>query len=314
MKYFLGVLALIVGITSSVHAQTIDDLSITASPSNPTPGKAVTFTIESYITDINQASIVWKYNDKVIDGGIGKKSITVNAPSAGSVALVTATASGAGFSSTTTSFTMRPGSIDLVWEAVDVYIPPFYKGKALASINSMLRVVAIPSASAPKQINYTWSRDNTVLGSFSGIGKSSLLFRNSELNTVESIGVTGQSANFNGTVSTTIPFTSPTVVVYQKEDGFINYARGFSNLFSTTEPGVILRIEPFFFSVPTASLLKSLVFTVMQNQVTITNPTTANELYLAAPVSGGTSTVQITVETIAETLQNAIKNFTITFN
>lgn len=313
MKYFFIVFLFICSISSTAFGQQQSDLSISAFPEYPAPGATVTLTLGSYDVNVDQSSVVWRYNNKLIDGGAGKKSITVVAPGAGSVGVVTASVTGAGFGSTTVSYTLRPGSIDLVWEAVDAYTPPFYKGKALASTNSLIRVVGISAASAPKQFVYTWSRNDTTLGSLSGLNRSNLLFRNNELDTSELIGLTGQSGNFTGSASITIPITNPSMVVYEKEDGFINYAKGFSNAFATKDPGVILRIEPFFFSVA-SSVIKSLAFTVMQNDLNITNPSVQNELYLSAPSAGGNSNIQIVIDTITETFQSVTRNFTISFN
>jgi len=311
------ILILIIGIFFSVtiaaHAQLSPDISLTVVPNDPLPLQRVTITAESFGVNLDQASMRWTYNDRVIDSGTGRKSITITAPAAGTMGTITLSASGIDFSTTTTSLVLRPASVDLLWEAADSYTPPFYKGKALPVVDGLIRVTAVPSSAAPKQLVYTWSRNDTVLGSLSGYGKSSLLFRNDSLNANERIAVSAQGGSFTGTASTPITPGNPSLVVYQKNEGFIDYANGASNSIATGENGLVLRMEPFFFSVST-SIAKNLGFAITEGEIDITNSTTPNELYLSAPGNRGSSVFTIAISTLAYTLQNLTRNLTITFN
>lgn len=312
MKRFIFlVIALTLGFFHMTHAQTAD-ISLSSIPSDPQPLQTVTITAESFGVDLNQANITWQYNGRTIDGGVGRKSISITAPAGGATGTITMTASGTSFTSTNATLILRPASIDLLWEAADSYTPPFYKGKALPVTNSLIRVTAVPSSAAPKQLVYTWSRDNTVLGSLSGYGKNSLLLRNSELDASERIAVSGQSGTFSGTSNITITPGNPSLVVYQKNEGFIDYANGSSTALNTTAGGLILRMEPYFFSTPT-SPTQNLAFAITETNVNITNSTTPNELYLSAPDTRGNSLFTIAVEAINFSLQQISRNFSINF-
>ncbi|MFZ4500113.1 MAG: hypothetical protein ACOYMZ_01285 [Minisyncoccia bacterium] len=312
MKKLLAVLAFFLTITTA-HAQVTADISLSTIPNDPSPGTSVRIDAQSFGVDLNQANITWRYNGKVIDGGIGRKSVTVAAPASGVVGIIAMTATGAGFDSTTETLILRPASIDLLWEAADSYTPPFYKGKALPSTNSLIRVTGIPSSSAPKQLVYNWSRNNSALGASSGFGKSSLLFRNSELESSETIALSATSGTFSGTASTTITPGDPSVVVYQKEEGFIDYANGSSNTVNTGQNGLVLRFEPYFFSTP-ISIARSLSFTITENDNDVTNPNIQNELYLSAPEVRGSALFTVAINTLAYTLQQITRPFTINFN
>jgi len=39
---------------------------------------------------------------------------------------------------------IEPAQLDILWESTDSYVPPFYEGKALPSIESTIKVVALP--------------------------------------------------------------------------------------------------------------------------------------------------------------------------
>lgn len=312
MKKLLAVLAFFL-ITTQTLAQSMAEISLSTIPADPTPGTSVRIEAQSYGADLDQSNITWRYNGKVIDGGIGRKSITITAPASGAVGTLTMTATGAGFDSTTATLVLRPASIDLLWEAADSYTPPFYKGKALPSTNSLIRVTSIPSASAPKQLVYTWSRNNSVLGSSSGFGKSSLLFRNSELEPSESISVEASSGAFTGTASVVIVPGDPSVVAYQKDEGYIDYANGASSAVNTGQDGLVLRFEPYFFSAP-LSLARSLSFTISENDIDVTNEGVQNELYLSAPEGRGSALFMVGINTVTYTLQQLLRPFTINFN
>ncbi|HEY0980407.1 MAG TPA: hypothetical protein VGE18_03310 [Candidatus Paceibacterota bacterium] len=312
MKNFLAVAAFFL-ITTTTLAQTTAEISLSTIPADPAPGASVRIEAQSFGADLDQSNITWRYNGKVIDGGIGRKSITVTAPASGAVGTVAMTATGAGFDSTTETLILRPASIDLLWEAADSYTPPFYKGKALPTTNSLIRVTGIPSASAPKQMVYNWSRNQSALGASSGYGKSSLLFRNSELDPVESISLEAISGAFNGSASTSITPGDPSVVAYQKNEGFIDYANGESNTINTGQSGLVLRFEPYFFSTP-ISIARSLDIHITESDMDVTNDSAQNELYLTAPEGRGRAVFTVAINTIAYTLQQITRAFTINFN
>ncbi|OHA96350.1 MAG: hypothetical protein A3D49_00450 [Candidatus Zambryskibacteria bacterium RIFCSPHIGHO2_02_FULL_43_37] len=67
-------------------------------------------------------------------------------------------------------------SVDILWQGTG-YIPPFYEGKMLWAKQSVITLVAIPQGLGnPANLNYKWTRNGTVLGNVSGIGKNSLTF------------------------------------------------------------------------------------------------------------------------------------------
>ena len=74
------------------------------------------------------------------------------------------------------------GEVDLIWEA-QTYTHPFYEGLPLWSNESNITFTAIPHipSVSPGNIIYRWSKNKTVLGSLSGVGKNSLSFKDTVL-------------------------------------------------------------------------------------------------------------------------------------
>ncbi|HWC57404.1 MAG TPA: hypothetical protein VG621_00415, partial [Candidatus Paceibacterota bacterium] len=114
-------LLIVIGTLGSAHAQVTPDISLDTIPLNPQPGDTVTVTATSYGADLSQATLSWVYNGKSAGAGIGKTSISVVAPAAGSTATVTVTVNGGVASGVSASIVLRPGSVDLLWEAADAY-------------------------------------------------------------------------------------------------------------------------------------------------------------------------------------------------
>lgn len=289
------------------------DISIGVTPSNPEPLQSVVLEVKSYSVDLNQANIAWRYNGKVISSGIGRVRITVNAPSANAAGLITATVSASGFATSTTAIDLRTAKVDLLWEAADSYTPPFYKGKAMFVNNGLVRVTAIQSRSAPKNLTYEWSRNDSVDLNISGYNKNSIVFRNETLKQQERISVIAESGLFSGSNSLTITPTKPQIVLYQKQEGFIDYNNGHLSAISTGAPGITLRFEPYFFSIP-QSMERNLEFEIKNNENILYGEQRQNEISLSRPENGGQSSLEVTVGTIVYSLQNAVREFIILFN
>lgn len=314
MRYLVYVLLLTLLPITAIHAQTIaPSLFLSIQPSNPLPGQPVTITAGSTDFNINESSILWKANNKTVESGVGITSITVTAPEAGNTGVITATVNTTGFDTITATTILRPAMIDLIWEAADSYTPPFYKGKALPSTNGLIKVSAIPASNAPRSMTYTWSKDDVILGSQSGFNKATYTFRNNELNRQDKIGVTGTNGNFSAFTSKIIPIENPYYVAYKKESGFIDYANGSSNNLSTNQAGVIIRLEPFFFSENNKNP-QALSYSIQEDGMDITNTAKPNELSLTSNSRRGTSTIQVGISSPLYMFQRISRSLSVIFN
>ena len=91
---------------------------------------------------------------------------------------------------------IKPSVIVVLWQANNSYVPPFYKGKAMPSPDSEIKVVALPQIKNssgfvdPKNMTYTWKKDYTNNPDGSGYGKNSFTYVNDYLEDLNNIGVT----------------------------------------------------------------------------------------------------------------------------
>ncbi len=313
MKQFLVAISFIcLLLTPYASAQVLpQDISISTIPTNPKPGEKITATVESFGMDLMSASITWQYNGTVVAVGTGKTAIVVTAPRSGAVGALSVSATSTEGSASATVL-IRPASVDVIWEAVDSYVPPFYKGKALPAVGATLRAVAIPSASAPKTISYSWQHNDDAVQNQSGTNKNSVTIKTDVLSNNESFLVSASGGSFSGGGSTAVTLRSPDVVLYQKSNGFINYAHGSIGDMDIFLPGVTLRAEPFNFTVA-QPIEQALSIGFNLDETSFVGTTNALELSITKPEQGGDSSFAVTIRSLKERLQSAKRTFTLHF-
>src|SRR3989339_2090015 len=142
------------------------DIMVDIVPPNPAPNENVTINLKSYAYDLNSVLISWSLNGKASALGIGKKSFSTVAGKAGEEKNVVVTIS-LPDGTTDTKITIKPSVMVLLWQANDSYVPPFYKGKAMPTLGSQIKIVAMPEIRNgtqivnSKNIVYVWKRDYT---------------------------------------------------------------------------------------------------------------------------------------------------------
>jgi hypothetical protein len=300
------------GVVLRGTAQTVADISLATIPLNPQPGTQVTITATSYGFDLDQSYITWTYNGTTVASGTGMRTINVVVPAAGATGLISMTASGGGTSGSATIL-LRPASVDMLWEAVDAITPPFYKGKALLADGGTVRVTVVPSASAPTNLSYTWSRNSTTIPEVSGFGKSSITFKQDILTGTEQVAVDARGGIFSGTGSVVLAPRNADVVAYQNNDGFIDYAHGYASTIPVQGTGALLHFEPYYMSVP-ESIGRDLAISMTSGGTAVDQSTNQTELGIARLDEGGQSELTVAIDTVAYSLQHIQKVFTVLFN
>lgn len=156
-----------------------------------------------------------------------------------------------------TTLAQTTNTIDLLWEA-DTSTPVWYEGKALASPDSSVRVVALPffqakngTRLASEQLTFDWRKDGRPLPSVSGVGRSSLTYTAGGVGTAANIEVTitypAESLALRQSVL--IPVVAPEVRLYEAEPlwGPLTNLVLPTNL-QVAKPEIAVTATPFFFS------------------------------------------------------------------
>lgn len=240
------------------YAQVRDtDIVLSISPEYPSPNQDVNATLNSYVLDLNKANISWSVNSQELSIGIGKKSFSFRVGDNKSSIVLSVTIDTIDGQSILKTLTMKPAGVDMLWEAYDSYVPPFYKGKALVSSQGIFKVVAIPSLinqSGQVNINnlsYVWTKDGSVYSDSSGWGKNYLIFQNSYLDKGNSVSVkiSDISGGANASGRITLRTVNPKVIFYENDPLLgTKWEIALNNGVTINPKGETLVAEPYFFS------------------------------------------------------------------
>lgn len=307
-RFFLGVFAIMsVYFCFSAEksfAQVLDtDISLYTSPQFPNPNDSVIAKIDSYTTDLDKAYITWSVDGKQKASNIGKKSFSFFVGNSGEETNLEVKIETLSGSTINKSIVVSPSSIDLLWEATDSYVPPFYKGKALGAKEAEFKVVAMPAVqNQGSKINifdntYTWTKDNSGQPNSSGWGKNSLTFKNTYLDETNTIEVETSSLTGENQSKNTIKITpgNPKILFYeQKQNLGIDMSKTIEDGFSVSQNGSSILAVPYFFS-PKDIESTNLSISWSLNGERLSNPSIKNLLSIQ-PEKGKTGTSKIMVE------------------
>lgn len=179
MKHFLFFLTCISFVLPfPLFAQS--DISLSLTPENPVPYQDVVVTLVSYSFDVNIAMITWSANGKTLSSGLGKKSISLPVGDVGQEIPLKVQVSLVDGYSTSQQITISPQSVDLIYEAKESYVPPFYEGRSLPAEGSNVRITALPTLieSGKKvpdsSLSFNWYVNDEYKAGSSGVGKASM--------------------------------------------------------------------------------------------------------------------------------------------
>ncbi len=225
------------------------------------PNDLVTIKLNSFSTDLNRANMTWKVDGATVLEGVGKTEYSLTAKGLGEQTKVDITINTSNGIPVLKTIFINPQSADLLWEAIDSYTPPFYKGKALPAREALIKTSVVPflkgsrgTFSNPNSLVYNWEQNYKPYPSLSGYGKSFYVFRNTFLNKEELVKV--KVSTTDGTLTTAssakIPFFEPEIIFYEKKPAtgtLFNQAK--NNGLSLTEEETSIIGVPFFFSTKT---------------------------------------------------------------
>ncbi|MDO8430611.1 MAG: hypothetical protein Q7S72_01305 [Candidatus Taylorbacteria bacterium] len=200
------------------------DILLTMLPENPAPNENVSISLNSYAVNLDTVLISWFANGKKITEGVGKKTFSMQSGDITSETNVSIDINLPDGRLTVRTI-IRPSNMVLLWQAEDSYVPPFYKGKALPTPDSSIRVVAMPeimsgkSMISPNSMTYDWKLDYSNDKEASGYGKSFLIYNNDYLERSNNIGVVATTTDqkFSAANNINIETTSPKIVFYKKD-------------------------------------------------------------------------------------------------
>ncbi len=297
------------GVNSIISA----GITITLTPNTPGPRERVGARLESSTVDLDSSNITWSLNGKVVQSGRGLKSISFITGDIGSESRVSASINTGNGIFNQISI-VEIGSIDLMWQGLG-YTPPFYKGRALWSNQSGIRLLAIPHVSInPNNVVYRWSVNGKVLGNSSGAGKNTMTLVDSILGLpkvvkVEAVGADGLVLAVSSINLTPI---RPRVLAYEDNPLYgLMLNREASSDFTLNAKEISFEAMPLFFSSP---LRNSALFSYSWNiNGKSTNQAGSRITFRTPEGKSGQSEVGVSINNKDRVMQSARKSFTVQF-
>lgn len=149
-------------------------LVISKSPQFPKEGELLTITISSFSFDLKNSLVTWKQGKEVLSEGIGTTSIII--PNAKNKTIVVEVVQRETGEKLVQGIPIITSQVDLLWEAVGSYTPPFYKGKALPPLEANINVVAFPKRNDISELFYSWQKEYSSKSAQSGRSKNSFSY------------------------------------------------------------------------------------------------------------------------------------------
>lgn len=300
----------------------LDLITFHTDPETPGPNQAVTISLESYAVDLNSAHITWYIDKAVVKDGIAATSIRTATKDFGGTVTVNAVITAGDGARYDKQFLLKPIEIDLMWEA-DTFVPPFYKGKALPSYKSTVKVSAIPRfntlSSNPFAYSYQWTA-NQIQGLGGGLGKASAIvpmkYSGSPVPvSVKVIDPSGEGADgSSGTMRQNVVAVDPKLLFY--EDAPLlgtRFERALTGIAHTEGTSFRVRAVPYFFSTDDMEN-GNLVYSWQKDSARLASGLDPTTLVIGkvgtAEESGA---VQLSVQNRKRILQTAAAAFTVNF-
>jgi len=289
--------------------------SLVVSPQYPEPNEQVTLTLNDYSINTNGAQIQWFVDGTEITSVKNKRTHTLISNKLGekqTILVLTTLANGTILKARATILPIR---IDMLVEA-DTLTPSFYKGRALPSSGSTVRVTAFPftgKTKDPHLYSYTWRIGDTVQAGGSQYGKNFITFvPDFKKNIRVSVDVFDATGARIANESISVPLVEPELYFYD-----INPLRGISenamsNDFIFSGDEIHLRAEPYFIN---SDLLNKKPHRQWKlNNVSIENISAdPQEITLRKQGSTGRFSLEFHIRNLTQLLQGVKKTITIIF-
>lgn len=274
-----------------------EDFNVEFSPENPGPNTSVSASVISYSFDINRSFITWIVNGQTKLKGTGEKSFSFQTGNMGTRTDVSVSITMESGIQLRKNFSFKNADVDILWEAL-THTPSWYKGKALPSSESLIKITAVPHFSgsvSPSKLIYNWSVDFKNKPDISGLGKRSFVLRSSGVFNENKINVTVSNYDKNITAEKNISIAigQPKIIFYEENplEG-TRFNQALQKDFQMNGDAINIRAEPYFFS---KINLEKLLYEWTMNGQKILPETFSNILSLARGEQLGASAIGLKI-------------------
>lgn len=300
--------------------ETSGSFTAEATPANPAPGDRVVIDLKSYSFNLDGSSVDWYLDDKIQKEYNNKKQFVFFAGKVGTVTKVKIVIVSQKKQLTKT-LVFEPAEVDLIWQA-GTQTPAFYRGKALPSTESLVKILAIPymvdsnsKKTSSEKLSFRWYINGNYVSNSSGIGKNTFTTSASKTAAEKTIGVLVSDPNSNLVAENKVVIKPklPQVLLYEIEPlGGINYGQTLGNSINLNGDEITIKVEPYFFAL---GRIDSSSYSWLLNGQKITPPDDVSQVtFRSKEETEGVSKIKLTISSAKNSSQSASNAFTILFN
>ncbi len=296
-------------------------VNVSIQPRNPKAFQTITISLESFSTDLNQANIKWYLNGSLQKEGRAMKNFTAETGSLGSVLTAEVVIDTKNLGVITKKVTVIPAEVEIIGQA-DSFVPPFYKGKVLASTEGYQTLIAIPSfvtksgrKISPNDIVFKWERNGSVLSDDSGLGRSLITVKVPYIKeAVEKfeVEVSAPEHNLNATEIYFVSPENPQIVFYENNPLLgVMFNRALNETLNLNKDEIAIIAYPFAFNKGVITSADSnFSWKINNNKVSPTGK--RNIITLRRPTdSKGVSSVSLSIENSKRVFESAYQSLRI---
>lgn len=303
----LVVLATPLALTAQI-TPSIEETTLTFSPETPAPGETFTARVEAYSYDMSRTAIRWSID------GVGRpefndrEAVELVAPALGRPLVVRVAVTEQDGGVHTASRRSAPSTVELIVEGA-TRVPHFYRGRALPSKGSGVRVVAMPSLYAPSgglydpdSLVYTWRVGSQVAQRGVGANTLETVMPDSRALTI-TISVETLDGTARHATGARIDPAEPIVRFYEDNPLYGLSRAALPEEFTLLAPEISVRAEPYFTS---RDLLANAAIEWTLDGVPVENPNTDRTTLTLRNVGGaGSSHIGFSARNLSALLQAA---------
>lgn len=292
-----------------------DNLTIVATPSAPGPHTPVHLSLESTVT--KSAVATWTVNGRAVSTNEDTGGIDIQTGALGEKTTITASVDGDNGAQTVT-LTLVPTAVDLLLDATS-YVPPFFKGRPLASPGTTLRAQALPhfgntTPVSNDRIMFTWRQGGAVVAS--GVGKSSVSLAAPPLFGSDTISVEAQSVDgaYAGEASVQLPGIDPNATLYVNNPlTGIEYYDAIQNGAKVPDIETTLIAVPYFTEAQSPNDAQFIYDWKVNGEAVPDGASNASEITINSSNSTGAANLSLTLSSSANFYLHADQSWNISF-
>lgn len=296
-----------------------EKVSVDFTPNVPGPNEIVDVYATSYMFDMDKSTVSWYLNGSLLKKGLGLRNISFRTGGLGEKSVLRLSVlkpSGSTFEET---FNIIPAEIDIMVEPL-TYTPPFYKGRSVATFQSPVKLVAIPSFvdSSGKKIPdsnvvYNWNINGKVVQGKSGAGKNTYVHQTDIVSRPIEVILTASPVNSDqkAKITKVIDFVQPKILVYEKNPIFGTiFERNVNSNFVLNRQEIVFAAVPMFFDLDS---IKS-DYKWVVNGKEFKDTLGPNITFRRVNSDPGIANVSVSIRDIEKILQAANVSFSMSFN